>query len=105
MSEYKSIIKGLKEAVEFEKGNLKNVKVDTVHITEVPHFVGKQIKVIRKNQNMTQEAFSGALGVSKKTIEAWEAGRNTPNGPAQRILGFLKKDKNFLENNEIITRA
>jgi len=61
-------------------------------IASLPKFKGKQVKRIRKSVNLTQKTFAELFGVSYKTVEAWEDGTNLPSGPAQRILGALKKD-------------
>lgn len=100
---YDSIIKGLGEAVKYEKGELKNVKTDRVSIASLPRFTGKQIRLLRERQKLTQQVFANVLGVSKKTVEAWEAGKNTPNGPAQRMLYLMEKDSNLLEKYDIIS--
>ncbi|PKM45480.1 MAG: transcriptional regulator [Firmicutes bacterium HGW-Firmicutes-8] len=104
MSIYDSIIKGLNEAVKYEKGELKNVNVDRVSIASLPRFRGQQIKVLREKQKMTQQLFASALGVSKKTVEAWEADRNVPEGPAQRMLELMEKDEKLLEKYAIVSR-
>ena len=49
-----------------------------------------EIKVIRKKINLSQNLFAKELGVPKKTVEAWESGRNIPQCPAQRILYIIK---------------
>lgn len=103
MSIYNSIIKGLGEAVQHEKGELKNVKVDRVSIASLPRFSGRQIRLLRERQRMTQQIFANVLGVSKKTVEAWEVGRNTPNGPAQRMLYLMEKDDKLLEKYSIVS--
>jgi len=72
---------------------MKTVKA--IEVGSLPKFKGKQVKQIRKSLNLTQKIFAELLGVSFKTVEAWEVGTNLPSGPAQRILGALKKD---LEN-------
>ncbi|EKO34356.1 hypothetical protein LEP1GSC161_3268 [Leptospira santarosai str. CBC1416] len=36
------------------------------------------------------------MGVSAKTIEAWESGKNIPQGPAQRMLFILKNNSKAL---------
>jgi putative transcriptional regulator len=104
MEAYKSIVKGLEEAIEYERGKLKGVKVNRIYINEVPAYIGKQIKDIRTKNNLTQMAFSKVLGVSKKTVEAWESGKNVPSGPAQRMMEVMSKDSEFLEKYSIVNR-
>ena len=100
---YKNIIAGLNEAIKNEKeGTLKGVRTRRVTIAPVPHYGATQIKSIRKKLGLSQLAFAKALGVSNKTVEAWEAGRNEPQGPAQRILELLQKESNLLEKHEIV---
>ena len=102
-SVYKSIISGLDEAIMYEnKGILKGTRARRVTIAPVPHYGAKKIKSIRNELGLSQIAFAEALGVSKKTVEAWEAGRNEPQGPAQRILELLQKESDLLEKHEIV---
>lgn len=96
-----SIKKGLNEAIEYEKGTHNNVKTNKISIQQIPHYKHKQIKEIRNKLNLTQAVFAEILGVSVKTVEAWESGRNIPNGSAQRILDLLNKE-GFLEKNKIL---
>jgi putative transcriptional regulator len=35
------------------------------------------------------------MGVSEKTVEAWEAGVNHPSGAASRILSMMELDNNL----------
>ena len=104
MSVYDSIIKGLNEAIQYEKGQLKNVTVKRVKIASLPRFHGQEIKAIRERQRLSQQVFASALGVSKKTVEAWEADRNIPEGPAQRMLELIDKDENLFEKYAIVSR-
>ena len=100
---FNSIVTGLNEAIKYEKGNLnKKVKVRNVIIEKIPKYQEKQIKEIRNKLKLTQAVFAEVLGVSIKTVEAWESGRNIPNGSAQRILDLLKKDNSFLEKHKIL---
>jgi putative transcriptional regulator len=101
---YDDVVKGLHEAIDYEKGKRKDIRVDRVCVAQIPRFKGEKIKSIRMKQKMTQAVFSSVLGVSLKTVEAWESGRNVPNGPAQRMLYLLDKDDALLERYEIFTR-
>ncbi len=100
---YDSIIKGLDEAVKISNGNLK-ARTQKVSISPISDFSNNEIKSLRLNLKLTQLAFSQLLGVSKKTIEAWEKGTNTPNGSARRIIGMLKADPDLPEKYHLITR-
>ena len=99
---YDSIIKGLNEAVQYEKKELRNVKTDRIFVASPSRYRGEEIRRIRVEQHLTQQTFASVLGVSKKTVEAWEAGRNVPQGPAQRMLELMHKDRNLLQKYGII---
>jgi putative transcriptional regulator len=97
MSVYESVIKGLNEAVEYEKGDLKGAKKRVIKIAPLPHYTGKEVKDIRLKLELTQSTFADLMGVSIKTVEAWEAGKNTPQGPAQRMLEIIVTDSRLVE--------
>jgi len=102
---FKSIKQGLNEAIEYERGNLPNVKIDKVVVTPINTYTGAKVKEIRQHINMTQRIFAEALGVSVKTVEAWEAGKNTPSGCASRMLELLEYDNKLLERCAIVARG
>lgn len=101
MSVFDEIKAGLNEAIEYEKGNLK-ASTRTLSITPIEEFTASEIKDIRKNAGMTQVLFAKYLGVSLKTVEAWEAGRNQPSGTACRLLSITKRDPQFPKSSGII---
>ena len=41
--------------------------------------ISKRISVIRNDLNITQEAFGEILGVSQRTVAAWESGGRNPS--------------------------
>jgi putative transcriptional regulator len=53
---------------------------------------------IRKRLNVSQHAFAGLLGVSVRTIQAWEKGRRQPTGPAQTLLRVIERNPEVLLN-------
>jgi putative transcriptional regulator len=83
---------GLQEAIDFEKGKGK-AKVVTYEIAPVKKYSNTDIKRIRYGAGMTQTVFADYLGVSKKTVEAWELGRTHPTGPAYRLIDILAEDR------------
>jgi len=89
-----SITRGLQEALEHAKGNLK-LKSFKVSFEPVPSYEPEDIKRIRATSNMTQAGFAQFLGVTIKAVEAWECGRNKPNGPARRLMSVAETDPTF----------
>lgn len=79
---------GLEEAINYEKGNGK-ARVKTYMIMPVKEYSNKEIREIRMRAGMTQSVFATYMGVSKKTVEAWECGRTHPTGPVFRLLDIL----------------
>lgn len=97
LNTYKSIVKGLNEAIEYEKGNLENVRKKKYRIIPPANYESEDIREIRNKLNMSQRIFAELMGISVKTVEAWESGRNTPSGPAQRMLGLFKEDSTLAD--------
>jgi putative transcriptional regulator len=68
----------------------------TVVIKPVPtHTVG-DIKRIRVRLGASQGALAAILGVTKKTVEAWEAGTNIPTKPVMRLVQLLTSRSDLL---------
>lgn len=101
MTLFEDIKTGLNEAIEYEKGNIK-ANTKTLSITPLEEFSAGEIKEIRKSTGLTQVLFANYLGVSLKTVEAWEAGRNKPNGSACRMLSITKSDPKFPKTSGIV---
>jgi putative transcriptional regulator len=101
---FDSIKQGLTEAIEYERGDLKDIRVDKVTVASLRSYSSNKVKEIRTRLNMTQKLFAAALGVSVKTVEAWESGTNTPSGCASRMLELLDRDDSLLEKYAIIAR-
>ena len=83
-----------------EKGKAKTT---TFIIDPVKSYSNEEIKRVRNNAGMTQTVFANYLGVSKKTVEAWELGRTHPTGPANRLIEMLETGK--AENLEFISKV
>ena len=103
MSLFDEIKTGLNEAIEYDKGNLK-AKTTTLSVEPVEVYTSSEIKFIRNSTGLTQKLFAKYMGVSVKTVEAWESGRNHPDGAACRLLYLTKKDPLFPVNSGIVNR-
>ena len=101
MKVYEGIVQGLEEAIAHNEGKIK-ARTNTLSVSPVPDFEATEIKSIRNALGMTQILFAGFMGVSSKTVEAWESGRNMPDGPARRILSMLKTDPSLPQRFNIV---
>lgn len=101
MNVFDSIMTGLNEALEFEQGKIPAKKV-TMTIEPLPEISAEEIKNIRNELGLTQAMFAAVIGVSTKTVEAWEAGTNRPIGPARRIISMIQFNPDILESCHII---
>ena len=95
MNVYESIMQGLTEAVDYQQGKIQARKLKLT-IKPVDSFNNNDIKKIRKKTGLSQVMFAGSLGVSPKTVEAWENGRNKPEGASRRLLEIVRDDPGFL---------
>lgn len=92
---YESIITGLEEIEEDLKRKESKLKKRVVTIVPVKEYNSKQIKEIRKATGFSQKLFASYMGVSDKTVEAWEAGTNRPSGAASRILSMMEMNSDL----------
>jgi putative transcriptional regulator len=95
MNVYESIMQGLTEAVDYQQGKITARKTKLT-VKPVSTFNNNDIKRIRQKTGLSQVMFAGSLGVSSKTVEAWESGRNKPEGTARRLLEVVRDDPGFL---------
>lgn len=88
---YQDLMEGFQEILEAQKTG-KKMKSTTLSIPDVHRYTNKEIRSIRNRTGMTQTMFARFMGVSKKTVEAWERGKNHPTGPACRLLALIEAD-------------
>lgn len=102
-SVYESIMAGLQEAIEDAKTGGTKLQRRTVTIVPVKEYDAEEIKEIRSSTGMSQKTFASYMGVSGKTVEAWEAGTNHPSGAASRLLSMMEMDKDLTEKYPFVT--
>ena len=86
---FDNLMASLKEAIAIERGELKGRKT-IYEIQPVKKYDNTEIKQIRTSAGMTQPLFAKYMGVSSKTVEAWEKGTNHPTGTACRVINMLE---------------
>ena len=75
----------------------RKTRKQTIHVIPIESFDSNDIKSIRIKHHLTQTVLAEILGVSARTVEAWELGINVPSGPARRMLSLIKDDESFIE--------
>ena len=87
---YEDLKQGLEEATEYTEGSNKNARITRVYqCKQLRTYKANEIREIRMRNHLSQRMFSEILGVSVKTVEAWEAGTDTPSGPARRLIDMI----------------
>lgn len=104
-SVYKSIMRGLNEALEDAQSAKPILKRQKVIVEPVKVYEADEVKKIRNSTGMSQKVFASYMGVSDKTVEAWEAGTNHPSGAASRLLNMLEQDKELIIKFPFVSNA
>ena len=95
---YNDIMDSLNELLDAAEGKKTGIVVHSRTVKEVEKFSPQEIKQVRLDSKMTQKTFAACIGVSEKSVEAWEGGRSRPDGAARRMLGLMKDHPGFAEN-------
>jgi putative transcriptional regulator len=77
-----SILKGLKEALAYERGEKTAARVHCFNAADVTD--------IRKKTGLTQAEFSKAFDIPVSTLRKWEQGNRIPRGPAGALLKVIE---------------
>lgn len=85
----------LQQAIAYKKGNKKAAR-SVVRAINIPDYKAADVVAVRNKMKLTQRGLATAVGVSPRTVEAWEAGANRPSGSARHMLYLLGKDENIL---------
>ncbi len=102
---YDSIMTGLNEALEDSKSEKPILKRHKVTVEPVKVYGAEEVKKIRNTTGMSQKTFASYMGVSDKTVEAWEAGTNHPSGAASRLLSMMEMDADLVIKFPFVTNS
>jgi len=98
------LIESMQELLDYSEGKI-DLRTSKLSISPVCDTITvEDIKETRKKLGMSQGVFAIVIGVSKKTVESWEAGRYTPDGAARRLISIMQADPSFPEKYGILHR-
>jgi putative transcriptional regulator len=90
------LIRSAQEAEAHASGE-KKLRTNIVEIEPIPRYSPGNIKALREKLRLPQTLFGGIFGVSKKTVEAWEAGTRKPGASAARLLSEIETNPAYLD--------
>lgn len=95
---FNELMTSLEDAAAFAQGDTSQAKVVEVEVDDpVPEYKASDVARTRQALNLSQRALASVLGVSTRTVEAWEAGRNVPSGAARHLLFLLDGDHSLVQ--------
>ena len=98
------LIEAMQELIDYSEGKIE-LRTSRLSISPVCETISAEsIKETRKMLGMSQGVFAVVMGVSKKTVESWEAGRYMPDGAARRLISVMQTDPSFPERYGIVQR-
>ena len=84
------------EAREHAQGK-RSLRTTTLPLPPKP-LNGRAVKRVRAALHASQAVFARFLNVSTKLVQAWEANRRTPDGPALVLLHIAASQPDVIEN-------
>jgi len=94
---YQEIIDEFAEVNKTGTNHLRKRARTYTSVSPVKDYSPHEIKAIREKNQYSQSFFGEYLGVSLKTIQAWEAGTNKPTGTTLRLFQVLEQDPHALD--------
>jgi putative transcriptional regulator len=85
------MVQSLTEVRDGLRGQVGKLTLKTLEIPDPPHFTPSAIHKLRGQLGLSQALFAKLLGVSRKLIEAWEAGTRIPSPMACRLLDTVAR--------------
>lgn len=89
---FSGVMDGLQEALAYKKG--KAAAETFVRKKSLPAI---NVAEIRFSLSMTQKAFAEILGVSCRTVEAWESNKSTPSPTAKKLMFLIQEDHSLIK--------
>ena len=95
---FDELMESLEQAAAYTKGDKSKCREAVVEAPDpVPAYKAADVVRTRKELNLTQRRLARALGVSPRTVEAWETGKNEPSGAARHLLYLFDNDHSLVD--------
>lgn len=88
---FEGLVESLNEMIEYEKGKSPDTLVRKRSLPNI------NIAELRKSLKLTQKNFAVILGVSSRTVEAWESGKSNPTPTAKNLLFLIKEEPKLIK--------
>jgi putative transcriptional regulator len=92
---FAELVGSMSEALEHARGK-RSLRTTALPRPPAP-FDRRAVKRVRTRLKASQTVFAGYLNVSAKLVQAWEAGRRRPEGPALVLLHIAARQPGVLE--------
>lgn len=92
---FEDFLASMKEALEHAQGR-RNLRTTTLPLPPAP-LSSRAVKHVRATLRASQAVFARYLNVSTKLVQAWEAGRRVPDGPALVLLHIAAAQPGLIE--------
>ena len=80
------IAQGLESAITYVRGDRTGVRE---HLVKVPLV---DVKALRQRLGLTQREFAQRFSFSVRSVQNWEQGRRSPEGPARVLLTVIDRE-------------
>ncbi len=91
------LIASAQEALAIQRGEMAPARIAyastttrNVRVATPPPFDAERVRALRRRLDLSQSVFAQVLGVSDKTVKAWEQG-HLPTSPMRRLLEIAEE--------------
>jgi len=92
---FAELVDSMNEALDHARGK-RSLRTTMLPRPPAP-FNSRAVKRVRAQLNASQAVFASYLNVSSKLVQAWEAGRRKPEGPALVLLHIAASQPGVIE--------
>lgn len=92
---FAELVDSMNEALDHARGK-RSLRTTTLPRPPAP-FNSRAVKRLRAQLRASQAVLAGYLNVSSKLVQAWEAGRRRPEGPALVLLHIAASQPGVIE--------